>query len=103
MNIELRAKEHIKDLQRHIKANILADVGGKVSDTLGGRLLLYPHNVTAIHRGSRRYHSISILCKGEEAEALCRGEPLRKWCFPRAYNEQRVVVTYWRVGRAFTM
>ena len=34
MNIEARAKEHIKDLQRHIKANILADVGGKVSDTL---------------------------------------------------------------------
>ena len=34
MNIEARAKEHIKDLHRHIKANILADVGGKVSDTL---------------------------------------------------------------------
>ena len=30
MNIEASAKEHIKTLQRHIKANILADVGGKV-------------------------------------------------------------------------
>ncbi|KAH9056259.1 linoleate diol synthase [Lactarius vividus] len=31
MNIEARAKENIKGLQRHIKANILADVGGKLS------------------------------------------------------------------------
>ncbi|KAI9449938.1 linoleate diol synthase [Lactarius psammicola] len=31
MNLEARAKEHIKDLQHHIKANILADVGGKLS------------------------------------------------------------------------
>lgn len=31
MDLEARAKEHIKDLQRHIKANILAKVGGKFS------------------------------------------------------------------------
>ncbi|KAH9056263.1 linoleate diol synthase [Lactarius vividus] len=31
MNLEARAKEHVEDLQRHIKANILADVGGKLS------------------------------------------------------------------------
>ena len=31
MDIELSVKEHIKTLQHHIKANILADVGGKVS------------------------------------------------------------------------
>jgi len=31
MNLEQRVKEHISDLQRHIKANVLADVGGKLS------------------------------------------------------------------------
>ncbi|KAH9007629.1 linoleate diol synthase, partial [Lactarius hengduanensis] len=31
MNIEAKAKENIKGLQRHIKANIVADVGGKLS------------------------------------------------------------------------
>ncbi|KAI0260103.1 linoleate diol synthase [Gloeopeniophorella convolvens] len=31
MNLEASVKEHIKDLQRHIKTNILADVGGKLS------------------------------------------------------------------------
>ena len=31
MDIELSVKEHIKTLQHHIKANILADVGRKVS------------------------------------------------------------------------
>jgi hypothetical protein len=31
MNIELSAKEHIKTLQRHIKANIVADIGGRLS------------------------------------------------------------------------
>ncbi len=30
MNLEERVKEHIKDLQRRIKADILADVGGRV-------------------------------------------------------------------------
>jgi len=30
MNLEQRVKVHIRDLQRHIKANVLADVGGKV-------------------------------------------------------------------------
>jgi len=31
LNLEERVKAHITDLQRHIKANILADVGGKLS------------------------------------------------------------------------
>ena len=31
MNIETSAKEHIETLQRHIKANIEADVRGKVN------------------------------------------------------------------------
>lgn len=31
MDLEERAKEHIKDLQSHIKANILAEVRGKLS------------------------------------------------------------------------
>jgi len=31
MNLEQRVKEHISDLQRHIKANVLADVGGRLS------------------------------------------------------------------------
>ncbi|KAF8473705.1 linoleate diol synthase [Russula ochroleuca] len=31
LNLEERVKEHITDLQRHIKANVLADVGGKLS------------------------------------------------------------------------
>ncbi|KAI0306151.1 linoleate diol synthase [Multifurca ochricompacta] len=31
MNLEAKVKEHIRDLQRHIKANILDDVGGKLS------------------------------------------------------------------------
>jgi hypothetical protein len=30
MNLEAKVKEHIKDLQKHIKANILEDVGGRV-------------------------------------------------------------------------
>jgi hypothetical protein len=30
MNIEARAKDHIKALQLHIKANIVSDVGGNV-------------------------------------------------------------------------
>jgi hypothetical protein len=30
MKLEARVKDHIKDLQRHIKANILEDVGGRV-------------------------------------------------------------------------
>ena len=34
MNIELSAKEHIKTLQRHIQANIVADVKREVSITL---------------------------------------------------------------------
>lgn len=42
MNLEARAKEHVKGLQRHIKANILADVGGKVSDTLFSASLIVP-------------------------------------------------------------
>ncbi len=64
MNIEMRAKEHIEDLQRYVKAN-MADVGGEVSDTLGTHLL------SAIYLGSRRYHSISVLRKG-------RGSLLRR-------------------------
>jgi len=31
MNLEGRVKEHIKDLQRHIKTNVLEDVGGRLS------------------------------------------------------------------------
>jgi len=31
MKLEARVKDHIKDLQRHIKANILEDVGGRLS------------------------------------------------------------------------
>ncbi|KAI9509771.1 linoleate diol synthase [Russula earlei] len=31
MNLEQRVKDHISDLQRHIKANVLADVGGGLS------------------------------------------------------------------------
>ena len=30
MNLEGRVREHIKDLQRHIKTNVLEDVGGRV-------------------------------------------------------------------------
>ena len=30
MNVEERVREHVKDLQRHIKANIFEDAGGKV-------------------------------------------------------------------------
>jgi hypothetical protein len=36
MNIEASAKEHIKALQHHIKANIVADLGGEVSVTIFG-------------------------------------------------------------------
>jgi hypothetical protein len=53
MNIELSAKEHIKTLQRHIKANIVADVGGEVSDTLRRIPYLASHNVVALYRGPR--------------------------------------------------
>jgi hypothetical protein len=30
LNLEEAVKKHLADLQRHIKANVLADVGGKV-------------------------------------------------------------------------
>ena len=40
MNIELSAREHIKTLQHHIRANIVADVGGKVSVALFSAFLI---------------------------------------------------------------
>lgn len=45
MNLEASAKEHIKDLQRHIKANILADVGGKVSKQPSWRISYRAHTI----------------------------------------------------------
>ena len=45
MNLEASAKEHIKDLQRHIKANILADVGGKVSKHPSWRISYRAHTI----------------------------------------------------------
>ena len=45
MNIELSAREHIKTLQRHIKANIVVDVGGRVSVTFQ-RILYQAHAVS---------------------------------------------------------
>jgi hypothetical protein len=102
MNLEARAKEHIKDLRRHIKATILSDVG-KVSDTLSNASLSCPHGIAALYRGPRRNHSVYVLYEGEEAETFCRGEPLRKRCFCRSYDAQRAVFTCWRLRRAFTV
>ena len=53
MNIELSAKEHIKTLQRHIKANILADVGGKVSaHYIGVSLIVSTQRHSCLSRAS---------------------------------------------------
>lgn len=41
MLLEERVKEHIKDLQRNIKANILEDVGGKVRHVISQRGSLF--------------------------------------------------------------
>ena len=75
MNIELSAREHIKTLQRHIKANIVADVGGRVSVTLAHSLSC-SRCLVALYRKSRWHHPVHILYEGKEAETHCCGESL---------------------------
>jgi linoleate 10R-lipoxygenase len=48
MNLEGKVKEHIKDLQRHIKTNILEDVGGRVRSSVS-------------HQGFPDVHTVSQL------------------------------------------
>jgi hypothetical protein len=41
LNLEERVKAHITDLQRHIKANVLADMGGVRHMNLQDSLFVY--------------------------------------------------------------
>jgi len=64
MNIEERVKGYIKDLRRHIKANILS---GRVSPvTPQGLVFVYSHSVLAFYRRSGRYRPIFVHVEGEE-------------------------------------
>lgn len=64
MNVEERAKEYIKDLRQHIKANIL---GGRVSPVISkGLAFLYSHSVVAFYRRVGRHHPIVVHVEGEE-------------------------------------
>lgn len=97
MVIEERVKEHIKDLQRRIKVNIVADAGGRVRLRFLKTILLCSHNVSAVHRGSRGLYPIVVLRKAEETEALYRGEPLCGWCIHRPDHEQCSISLGWRI------
>jgi hypothetical protein len=101
MNIELSAKEHIKTLQRHIKANIVADIGGRASANPLAHPLSCSRDLVALYRKLCRFHPVPLLCEGKEGEAHCCGESLRKWSFSRSYDEQRAVVANWCLCRAF--
>ena len=66
MLLEERVKEHIKDLQRNIKSNILEDVGGKVRHAISQRDFLFTQG-SAFNRGSGWHHPIVVFRQGEEA------------------------------------
>lgn len=67
MNLEERVKAHIKDLQRHIKTNILEDVGGKVIYSVLSKVPRCSHSIAAFRRRSGWHHPIVVLREGEEA------------------------------------
>jgi hypothetical protein len=73
MNIELSAKEHIKTLQRHIKANILADVGGRVSVHLLNTLIVFTQRRSSLSRTSLVPFSLcSLRRQGNRSSLLLR-------------------------------
>jgi hypothetical protein len=66
MNLEGRVKEHIKDLQRHIKTNVLEDVGGRVRYSVSQQRFPGVHSFAAYHRRSGWHDPIVVLREGEE-------------------------------------
>ena len=91
MDLEESVKEHIKDLQQRIKANIIfADVSGRVRHAIFSIFSteLYGVNSVAAYLLRSGWHCpIIVFCKGEETKTPNCRKSICEYCFGGSNHE----------------